>query len=221
MQEEKIEKILQEQANQTEIKPFNEVWQDIKGEIVKESSQQTEKKVWWKKWLPLSLASIAIVIAIIILLPVLLRTPNLSQEEVFYTDELTIQQTSVDNTLNGLSQANINYVDLSNYNIYDSLLYLSEDNKVKGARIKLYTESPLSFFAEMQIYASDVDLGLEIEKDYDTDYKPGSLTAYYKLKDASAEYIYNIYAQFNNVQYVIEYTSSKENVLDFFTVFFK
>lgn len=221
MQEEKIEKILQEQANQTEIKPFNEVWQDIKGEIVEEAPQQTEKKIWWKKWLPLSLASFAIVIAMVILLPILLRTPDLPQEEIYYADRLTIQQTSVDNTLNSLSQANINHVDLSNYNIYDSLLYLSENNKVKGAIIKLYTESPLPFFAEMQIYASNVDLGINKNKDYDTEYKTDSLTAYYKLKDASAEYIYNIYAQFNNVQYVIVYTSFEDNVLDFFTVFFK
>ncbi len=220
MQDKELEKILQEKADQTKIRSFEEVWQDIKYEIETEKVVPTKpKKLGWKKWLSLSMASCAIIVALI-LTPILLTNYKPNPEELFYIDELNKYEVGVEDMFKGLSNADINHVDLSAYTIYDCVLYLTEDNVTKGAEIKLYSENNIPFLAEMKIYAKDVELNLALEKDYDTTYKTNSLNAYYKLKKVDEEYIYDIYAVYNNVQYVMEYTGFSDNITEFFDSFF-
>ena len=220
MEDKELERILQEKADNVKVRNFSEVWQEIKGEIEGEKVIPTKtKKLGWKRWLSLLLASCTIMVAII-LAPFLLKEPKPAPEEIFYTDELSKQIVSVDELFDGLSQSNITHVDFSNYTVYDSILCLSEDNEIKGAEIKLYCDTGISFFALMQLYTTDVELNIEAEKDYDESYISNSLRAYYSLKDSSAEYIYDIYAVCNGVQYVIEYTGLSDNITEFLETFF-
>lgn len=220
MEDKELERILQEKADNVKVRDFSEVWQEIKGEIEGEKVIPTKtKKLGWKRWLSLSLASCAMLIAII-LAPLLLKEPKPAPEEIFYTDELSKQIVSVDELFDRLSQSNITHVDFSNYTVYDSILCLSEDNEVKGAEIKLYGENSVYFLAEIKLYTIDVELNIEAEKDYDESYITNSLKAYYTLKDSSAEYIYDIYAVCNGVQYVIEYTGLSDNITEFLETFF-
>lgn len=221
MQDKELEKILQEKADQIKIRSFNEVWQDIKSEIEGEKVVPTKpKKLGWKKWISLSMASCATIVALI-LTPILLTNYKPNPEELFYTDELSKQEVSVEDMFEGLSDAGINYADLSNYTIYETLLYLTEDNVTKGAEIKLISENNIPFLAEMKIYAKDVELNLELEKDYDTSCKVNSADVYYKFKqEINGLYYYSIYAVYNNVQYVMEYTGFSDNITEFFDSFF-
>ena len=221
MQDKELEKILQEKADQTKMRSFEEVWQDIKSEIEGENVMPIKpKKFGWKKWLSLSMASCAIIVALI-LTPILLTNYKPNPEELFYTDELNKQEVSVEDMFTGLSNAGINHVDLSNYTIYETLLYLTEDNDTKGAEIKLISENNILFLAEMKIYAKDVELNLELEKDYDTTYKVNSANVYYKFKqENNGLYYYGIYAVYNDVQYVMEYTGVSDNLTEFLDNFF-
>ncbi len=221
MQEKKIEEILQEKAEQIKVRNFDEVWQDIKGEIEKEQTPQIkEKKLGWKKWLSLSLASCFILVAII-LTPYLLKEPKPVPEELFYADKLSRYERSADDMLSGLSQANILHVDFSDYEIIDCGIYLTEDNKVKGAEINLYEQTELLFFGLIKLYSNDVKLNIDIEKDYDTEYKTTNYNAHYKFnREENNMFYYDIYAVKNGVQYVIEYTGISDNVVEFLNVFF-
>lgn len=220
MQEKKIEEILQEKAEQIKVRNFDEVWQDIKGEIEKEQTPQIkEKKLGWKKCLSLSLASCFILVAII-LTPYLLKEPKPVPEELFYADKLSRYERSADDMLSGLSQANILHVDFSDYEIIDCGIYLTEDNKVKGAEFTCVGINSFNFFSKIILYSSDVKLNIETNKDYDIEHKTSSYKAYYKLKESGSEYVYDIYAVKNGVQYVIEYTGISDNVVEFLNVFF-
>ncbi len=221
MEDKELERILQEKADNVKMRDFSEVWQEIKGDIEGEKVAPTKtKKVGWKKWLSLSLASCAIIVAIV-LAPFLIKEPKIAPEEIFFTDELSKQIVSVDEMFEGLSQANINHVDFTNYTVYDSILCFSENNDIKGAEIKLYSETPICFFAEMYIYDNDVELNVDVEKDYDASCKVNATSAYYKFKqEKDGLFYYDIFAVHNTVQYVIEYTGNSNNLMDFLNDFF-
>lgn len=219
MQEKEIEKILQEKADKFEMREFSQVWEEIKGEI--EQPEKEKKKIRWKKWLPMALASAVLVICIA-LCPILINAlkPAPPGEEVFYADVLTSQGVLENEMLDGLVQAQISHVNLNKYTLQNCKLLITEDNKIKGASATIFN-NPTTFFAEMVIYHKNVDAVIEIDKSYDNQCKVNSADVYYKLKQESGGmYKYSVYAVHNKVQYVIEYTGFSNNLTEFLNDFF-
>ena len=219
MEDKEIERILQEKADEIKLRDFSEVWQEIKGQI--EKKEEVKPKWTWKKWLPMALAS-AVLIVCIALSPMIIKSLQPATEipeEVFFTDELTMQDVFVDDMFNALHQAKINHVNLSNYEVSSCGLFVTDDNIVKGASFVLYNIP--AFFANMQLYDKSVDLGLNLEMTYNETCKINSTTVHYKFKQESGGmYEYSIFAVHNNVQYVIEYTGVSNNLSDFLNEFF-
>ena len=155
MQDKEIEKILQEKAEKVEMREFSQVWQEIKGEM-----QEPEKKktFGFKRWFPIFLAPFLAVFCIVFT-PILIKqlTPVPPKEELFFSDELTSQSVSETEMLSGLSQANIVHVDLSEYIVENCSLYITDQNKVKGAIFNMVTNSGLAL---VQLYDKSVDLKL-------------------------------------------------------------
>ncbi len=218
MQEKEIEKILQEKADKFEMREFSQVWEEIKGEI--EQPEKQKKKIRWKKWLPMALAS-AVLVVCIALSPMIIKAlkPAPPNEEVFYNDELTSQEVLENEMLEGLADAQIAHVNLGDYLFDGCKLLVTEDNKIKGASATIYN-NPTTFFAEMIIYHKSVDADIKLAT-YDTQCKVNSADVYYKLKQESGGmYQYNVYAVYNKVQYVIEYTGFSNNLTEFLNDFF-
>ena len=216
MQEREIEKILQQKADEIELREFSQVWEEIKGEI----DQPEKKKVRWKKWLPMALAS-AVLVVCIALSPMIIKAlkPAPPNEEVFFADVLSGQGVLENEMLDGLVQAQISHVNLSKYTLQNCKLLITEDNKIKGASATIYN-NPTTFFAEMIIYHKSVDADIKIAT-YDTQCKVNSADVYYKLKQESGGmYEYSVYAVHNKVQYVIEYTGFSNNLTEFLNDFF-
>lgn len=217
MQEKDIEKILQEKADKIEMREFSQVWDEIKGEI----TQPEKKKIRWKKWLPMAFAS-AVLVVCIALSPIIINAlkPAPPAEEVFFADVLTTQDVLKEEMLDGLVQAEIMHVSLSEYGVDNCKLLITEDNKIKGASLMLYN-NPTTFFGNLEIYDKTVDLRIKTDKSYDTQCKVNSADVYYKLKRASGGmYEYSVYAVHNKVQYVIEYTGFSDNLTEFLNDFF-
>ncbi|MBQ8196633.1 MAG: hypothetical protein IJZ73_01080 [Clostridia bacterium] len=220
MQDKELERILQEKADKTEMRPFSEVWEDIKGDVVQ--PEPKKKKFELKKWLPMSLAA-TFLVACIAVTPIIIESlkPLPPQEELFFTDELVIQNTTKEEMFQGLSSAQIHHVDLSSYSFDSCKLYYTENNVVKGAEFNFYENVPIpSFFAKMRIYDKSVDLNLDLAK-YDTIVKVNSADVHYKFNGQNGGmYQYEVYAVHNSVQYAIEYNGFADNLMEFLNDFF-
>ena len=216
MQDKELEKIIQEQADKTKMRDFSLVWEEIKDEI---TPVEKEKKSIWKKKFFLIFAP-AILVICIALSPLLIKylTPA---EEVFYNDRLIEQITTSDEMLSGLSNSNISHVDLSKYSFMGCSLYYTENMEIKGAVLTFYDENPTTFFAEMKLYDKNVELNQVIENSYENFCKVNSADVSYTFMGYNnGLYEYSVYATFNGVKYLIEYSGLTDNLTEFLTNFF-
>ena len=217
MQDKELEELLQQEADQVKLRDFSQVWEEIKGEI--EPPTKPKKKFSWKKKFSIILAS-ATVLVCAVLAPFVIKglTP---QEEVYFVDGLQTQIVTMQEMLDGLSQAQITHVDLKDYVLSDTKLYVSEDLQVKGGEMTFMDdESNPTFFAIMQICSNDVNANIDLDN-YENSIKVNSADVKYKLKQVSSGlYDYSVYATCNGVQYVIEYTGVGNNLDNFLNKFF-
>ena len=212
MQDKELENLLQEKSDKVEMREFSQVWNEIKGEI---EEPKPQKKLVWKKLIP-ALAS-AFLVLCIVLSPIIINELK-PAPEVFFSEELNKQIVSETEMFDGLSQANIIHVDLSEYSFVNTFLYYTEDLKVKGASLDLYNNN---CFAIMNLYDSSVDLNLDLESLYDSSYRVNSTNVLYKFKQENAGlYEYDVYAVHNKVQYVIVYKGIENNIISFLNDFF-
>ena len=215
MQKKNLEEILQQKADQVETRDFSEIWSDIKDTVNK---TENLKRFQWKKSFSLALASVAVV-ACIALTPIIINGLKPAPEQVYFIDGLESKPATEQEMFNGLSQAQINHVDLSNYIISGTILYWTEDLQIKGAEFVLNND-PTTFIALIQLCDSDVDMEIDFEELYDSSIQVNSVDVKYKLKSSSGTYDYSVYAVKNGVQYVIEYTGLTDNLTDFLNEFF-
>ena len=214
MQDKELEKFLQEKADQTKIRDFSEVWNEIKDQIV-EPKRKSKRN--FKKWLPMVLASAAVVVCLIIS-PIVINSLKPAPEEVYYADGLITQNVMQVDMLDGLSQGSISHVDFAKYTLDGCKLLITEDNIVKGANFVMYSEIA---FATVKLYDKTVDLKLELEKLYDSTCKINTANVHYKFKrENNGMFEYDVYAVHNNVQYVMQYTGLSNNLMEFLNNFF-
>lgn len=215
MQDKELESLLQKKADEIKMRDFSQVWENIKGEI---QPTKKEKKVSWKKWFPMVLAS-AVMVVCLALSPVIIKSLTPPPEEVFYTEELSQQDVLKEDMLNSLMQAQIEHVNLNNYVVEGCKLLITETNLVKGASFAFHNDS-YTFYAEMKICDKSVDLSGDLST-YDNTYKVNTADVQYKLKQESGGvYDYSVYANHNDVQYVIEYKGLSDNLIEFLNEFF-
>ena len=218
MQDKELEELLQQEADQVKLRDFSQVWEEIKGEI--ESPTKPKKKFSWKKKFSIILAS-ATVLVCAVLAPFVIKSLT-PQEEVYFVDGLQTQIVTSQEMLEGLSQAQITHVDLKDYVLSDTKLYVTEDLQVKGAEMTFMDdESNPTFFAIMKMCDDSVNVNSDNNIVYDNTIKVNSADVKYKLKqESSGLYDYSVYATCNGVQYVIEYTGVGNNLDDFLNKFF-
>ena len=216
MQDKELEKILQEKADKTEMRDFSLVWDEIKDEI---TPKEKEKTSIWKKKFFLIFAPTLLVICITLSTLFFIK-PTPSPEEIFFAERLIKNSTTLNDAMSGLSNANIPHVDLSRFGFLDTCLYCTDKMEVKGGYFEFYNENPTTFLAKMDLYDKSVDLKVNLDL-YDTNCQVNSANVYYKFKtNSSGFYEYSVYATFNKVQYLIEYSGVTDNLMEFLTDFF-
>ena len=216
MQDKELEKVLQEKADNVKMREFSEVWDEIKDEI---STQKKEKKSIFKNKFFLIFAP-ALLVVCIALTPLFFLKSTPTPDKTYYADKLISKSVVVEEALDGLKSASITHVDLSKYVFTETYLYNTEEGVVKGARLTFYNETTMSFFAEMKLYDKSVDLKINTSL-YENNIQVNSADVFYKFKsNSSGFYDYEVYATYNNVKYVIEYSGVTDNLMEFLTEFF-
>lgn len=228
MEDKEIEKKLQDGADNIEVRDFSLVWKDIKSKIVPSKKKRFH-------WLPIAASVASIVVACSIIIPVALQSheqPSIgnnqstgSSEQVYFLDDLLLLETPSEDFLNLLTSANIEIVDISNYVISSSYLFKTPTQSVKGGRVELTDDLDSSmFYLVVDFYDESVKIDVLLNRQYDFDYSVNDAMIQYKIKETYPEdgiYIYDIRANFNSVNYFMEYTCFTEDIKPFLDEFFK
>lgn len=228
MEKKEIENKLEESVENIEIRDFSLVWENIKYKV------KPEKKRFVKHWIPAVAAATCVVVVCSIIVLLTLQQNEIisgtkpssdSSDQVYFADELIISETTVQDFFNQLSLAKINIVDVSDYSISSACLYKTREQNVKGGQLELTDDLDNStFYLCIELYDESVktDRGLEIE--YDFNYSVNNVIIEYRVKESYPEdgiYIYDIKANFNSVNYYMEYTCFTEDIKPFLDEFFK
>lgn len=228
MEDKEIEKKLQDGADNIEVRDFSLVWKDIKSKIVPQKKKRSH-------WLPIVASAASVVVACSIIIPVALQSHDQpgtgdnqgvgSSEQVYLLDELLLLETTTEDFLNQMTSASINIIDFNEYVITSSYLFKSPTQIVKGGRVELTDDLDSStFYLVFDFYDETVNVDVLLNRQYDFDYSVNEVMIQYKIKETYPEdgiYIYDIRANFNSVNYFMEYTCFTEDIKPFLDEFFK
>lgn len=220
MENKDIEQKLQECAEEIKTPEFEKLWQEIKPRI----EEEKKKKAYWRKiWRPLAAGVACIAITCAIVLPIALRQPiNTPNDSVLYlNDDLTTVVTDEMEFLSMISGSNMKVVALSRFVLSNCFIFETEEKEVKGGRTDfLDNKDAPTCMIVLKFYSNDV----EVSDDYYSNFN-----AYYTTKLGAViqykydEEVFKAYAKadYNDVQYFIEYTGASEAVTQFFEMFFE
>ncbi len=224
MDNQEIEKKLQESVDNVETREFSEVWGEIKDRIEMPSKRKS------RRWIP-AVASVACAAAVCaVAIPLALHygsdapvtqssSTQSSSEKRYFHDKLFLENVTFEVFTTSIQQSEIACVDFSDYEIFSSAVYKTEDDFVAGGKLELANES--SYFI-LQLYADNVVVDMYSNVVYDLSYTANGTVIEYRLKEAnSGTYKYDIKAQHNGTQYYIEYTCFSEDIQPFLTSFFQ
>ena len=221
--EEEIEQLLNEKAEEIEIRDFTSVWQDIKDKVVVEKKQHGK----WK-WASLAASFVAVITAGVLILPnVLPDQPDNSEEQeiIFLSEQLSSIAVTENEFYEKFNAASINCIDVSNYDVLNHALLYTENQEVKGGVLDFCDdeENP-SWFVILHVYDKNVQFPKNLYNDYTLSLETSSgASVQYKLDTYSEEdglYVYRAKATFNSTSYLVEYSTFENNPTQFFEELF-
>ena len=224
MKEEEIEQLLKEKADEIEIRDFESVWGEVKDKIVVKKKQ---RRKW--KWISVAASFVGVIIAGMLILPnILPNQPDNSEEPeiIFYAEQLRSVAVGENEFYENFNAANINCIDVSNYDVLNHALLYAENQEVKGGILDFCdNEETPSYFVILHVYDKNVQLSENIYHDYTLSLETSNgAKIQYKLDAYSEEdglYVYRAKAVFNSTSYLVEYNTFENNPTQFFEELFK
>jgi hypothetical protein len=233
---EQIENILKKSAEEIELKPFSERWQDIEnrlefdnGEkvVIKEqvpilSMQNNTSEDFSKKpadnKIKIFVWSICLLLVavLVILIPISFHK---TEPVYFGPDDLTSEIVSKEMFWSEITKSKIDIVDMDGYECEDYALLKTEIGEVQGGTFIINDDENLALI-NVTFYSSSVIISNEdfIESDkYNID---NTVISYYRLEDNIDLFEYEVLANHKNVTYELKYLSVTDNILEFFNKFF-
>ena len=217
MTKEELEKKLQESADQTEIREFSEVWAEIKDQV-----EAPKKKFPWKRLIPIA-ASVVLVAASAIILPIALQEQPTDEPPVLYLDDdLTEVPASQTEFYQAINDAQLDLIDWSA--LIDEAWSISrnEEGEVKGGKLDLVLLSDmgeLSAYFTLTFYDKDVEVSEYNNIVYTHNYTTASGVVLEYMSGEETEY--HAKAEYQSVQYLIDFSELNIEITDFFEDFFQ
>lgn len=224
MKEKEIEQLLKEKAEEIEIRDFESVWGEVKDKIVVKKKQ---RRKW--KWISIAASFVGVITAGMFILPnVVPNQPNNSEESeiIFLSEQLSSAAVTENDFYEKFNAANINCIDVSNYDVLNHALLYAENQEVKGGILDFCdNEENPSYFVILHVYDKSVQFPKNLYNDYTLSVETSNgANVQYKLDTYSEEdglYIYRAKAVFNSMSYLVEYNTFEENATQFFEELFK
>lgn len=221
MENKDLEQELKKRAENIEVKDFSVIWENIKD---REPVVYRERKPI-SRWLPVIASASCIALVCVVAIPVVL---SLNQPDAppmdYFSKQLISETLAVNEIYEQLDEAKIDCVDLTRFNGTTGLILKTEQHIVKGALIELTDDlNNPTFYLSLRLYSDDVKV-TDVVVVYDFSYSVNGATIEYRVKEAYPEdsvYIYDIQANYNAVNYYIEYTCFTEDITPFLNEFFQ
>lgn len=237
MDDKDIERILKDSANKTELMPSEERWNRIKDRL--DMQVKVEEPVLQEVTVAASAGNasgnifgssrgritfgfivccVCLILCLAIVLPIYFSRPN----EHRYLDEIDLNYIECTETefYESISQASIDTVDLTRYDLTKLYLLITDNNDVQGGMVE-FNISSIKAKIECSIYSSYVLVDNEEYLD-NLEYNiVDTHILYKKIENSSPLNQYQALAKRKGVTYKIEYTAVEDNVLAFFDEFFK
>lgn len=230
MDNKELEDKLKESANNVEVRDFSLVWSDIKHRVKGERSKLS------RCLLSAISASASALIACSIIIPVVIHynkdrdagttVPEgvVDEEQTYFEDDLIFSVVSFEEFCNQIAMVDINIIDVSDYAVCASMLLKTPMYITKGGLLELTDDvDNSSFYLVVKFYDEKIQRNDQIEIVYDMNYTVNDAEIEYRVKEAYPDdgiYIYDIRANFNKVNYFIEYTCFTEDIKPFLDEFF-
>ena len=221
MENKDIEKQIKESVDKIEVRDFSLVWDNIKHRIDPKKEYAKKKRV--VRWVSAAASFVALVIGCAVVLPITINYGD--KEPVYFMEQLGAIAVEEFEFYDTLTKEKINHVDFSDYIQSNYTLLQTENNVTKGGAIDLSddVEEP-TFLISIQFYDDKVK-GFELDSPkFDLCHQVEGITVYYRILEAYPEeswYVYEVHANYNSVNYSMEYTCFSENITSFLDNFFK
>ena len=222
MEDKELEKNLENSVENIEIRDVSLVWDDIKGRISPKRNTKKRRAIGW-------FVSVAALICLTILgsivLPKVIYSNNEEPEVTYFMDDLGAVAFEENQFYQGLAKAGIKHIDFSRYIGAYHVLFQTESNQTKGGSIELSDDldNP-TFFLIVQFYDDKVKGEPIVSPEFEFNYEINGGIVYYRVKEAYPEeswYVYELRANYNSVNYYMEYTCFTEDITSFLKEFFK
>ena len=222
MENKEIEQELKKKVENVEVRDFSLVWKDIEERVSPKKSANNRRLM---RWIASAAALVCLTVACSILLPRFIDQNNGTPEKTYFMDDLGSFSLDETQFYQGLMAGNINHVDFSRYISSCYALFQTEDHQTKGGSIQLTDniDNP-TFILCVQFYDDKVKEQSSEANKYDLNCEANGVTVYYRVKEAYPEesyYVYQMKANYNSVNYYMEYTCFTEDIQPFLTEFFK
>ncbi|MBQ4269817.1 MAG: hypothetical protein IJB97_09255 [Clostridia bacterium] len=224
MDVEKLEQKLEKSVDEMEARDFSLVWDDIKDRVSMPKKRVNKRRL--AGWISAAAVLVCVVIAGSIVLPIIGINQDGKEPEVsYFMDELGITPVEETQFYEELKNANIKHVDLSKYIGDYHGLFQTEDKQTKGASVQLIDDwdNPM-FILDLQFYDDKVKERAETSDVFDMSYTVNGVKVNYRIKDsnpAEGWYIFDLKANYNSVNYYMEYACFTDDVKPFLDEFFK
>ena len=212
-----VEQKLKEAAEQIKVRDFSLVWENVKKKV---HSEEPVKRRWRFQWqTALATAAACAVIACPFVAIPFLDVPA----PLYMTANLEAVSVEKEEFETQLENVDFEIVDISMYFGDGYTLFETETCEVKGGKVDL-VDAPnnSTWLLSVWFYEETVQLDDEIAV-YDLTYTVGFAVIEYRVKEAyptESMYVYDIKANCNGVNYLMEYTCLTDDITPFLQEFF-
>lgn len=212
-----VEQKLKEAAEQIKVRDFSLVWENVKKKV--RSKEPVKRRFHFQWQTALATAAACAVIACPFVAIPFLDAPA----PIYLSDNLEAVSVEKEEFETQLDNVNLEIVDISTYYADDYYLYKTETDEVKGGKLNLVDDlNNSTWLLSVRFYEQSVQIDEEIA-DYDFTYTVGSTVIEYRVKEAyptESMYVYDIKANCNGVNYLMEYTCLTDDITPFLQEFF-
>lgn len=222
MEDKELEQELEKRVDNIEVRDFSLVWNDIRGRV---SSKKRINKHRLIGWVVSTAALVCLSVACSIILPMVIIKNNEEPESTYFMEELGTVAIEETRFYEELTKANIQHVDFSRYIGSYHVLFQTQDQQTKGGSIELTDDlDNATFILDVQFYDDKIKETSAGPNEFDLNYEINGAIIYFRIKEAYPEdswYVYELKANYNSVNYYMEYTCFTEDIKPFLNEFFK
>lgn len=222
MKDKELEKELENSIDNIEVRDFSLVWDDIKDKV---KPKKHTRRSLIMRWGTVAASFFCLLMACSIILPIVIKQNTKESDVTYFMEQLGAVSVEEKQFYEELNKEDIKHVDFSRYvgNFY--VLLQTEDYKTKGGSIELSDdlENP-TFLLTLQFYDDRVKGEPIASPEFNLNYEVNGGIIYYRIKESYPEeswYIYELRANYNSVNYYMEYMCFTEDIKPFLDEFFK